>query len=32
MMLYGETDGDSQIDFCIKWLHHDRYGAGEIIL
>jgi Ca2+-binding RTX toxin-like protein len=31
MMLYGETDGDKQPDFCIKWLHHDQLGPGEII-
>jgi Ca2+-binding RTX toxin-like protein len=32
MMLYGETDGDKQIDFCIKWLHHDHLEPIEIIL
>jgi Ca2+-binding RTX toxin-like protein len=31
MMLYGETDGDKQPDFCIKWLHHDQIWPGEII-
>jgi hypothetical protein len=31
MMLYGETDGDKQIDFSIKWLRHDTLGAGELI-
>jgi hypothetical protein len=31
MMLYGETDGDKQADFCIKWLHHDHFDPTEVI-
>jgi Ca2+-binding RTX toxin-like protein len=32
MFLYGETDGDKQIDFAIKWLHHDTYNGDEVML
>jgi len=28
LMIYGETDGDRQVDFCIKWLHHTRDDVG----
>lgn len=31
MMLYGETDGDKQADFCIKWLNHDSVNPIEIL-